>query len=194
MAHGHPRLYIIAGPNGAGKTTFAREYLPHYVDCVQFVNADMIASGLSPFSPETAAFRAGRLVLEEVRRLARRRCDFALETTLAGKTYLRFLRALKGQGYSIHLFFLWLEDVEVALARIAKRVREGGHSVPEPVVRRRFDKGVRNLFQHYRSLVDSWAIFDNSADEPHMIAFETQGVVKIVNPELFAKFPKGSRV
>lgn len=187
MAHGHPRLYIIAGPNGAGKTTFARRFLPHYAGGIQFVNADLIAEGLSPFSPDTAAFQAGRVMLAEIRRLADARLDFAFETTLAGKSYLPFLRALKGEGYSIHLLFLWLDSVELALARIADRVRDGGHGVPEAVVRRRFDKGLRNLLKCYRPLADSCIIFDNSAETPRVIAYEAHGQIEIVRPDLFAK-------
>ena len=132
----HPRLYVVAGPNGAGKTTFARKFLPDYAHCKQFVNADLIASGLSPFSPEAAALRAGRLLLEQIRLLARARSDFGFETTLAGVTYVSIFSKLKAEGYRIHLFFLWVPTVELALARIADRVRRGGHDVLEPVVRR----------------------------------------------------------
>jgi predicted ABC-type ATPase len=181
-----PRLYIIAGPNGAGKTTFAREFLPQYAGCKEFVNADLIAQGLSPFSPEAAAFRAGRLMLEQIRLLGQRRCDFAFETTLSGKTYLPLLRELQGNGYSVHLFYLWLPSVELALARVAERVRQGGHDVPEDVVRRRFDKGLRNLFQFYRPLLDSWMIFDNSTDMPRLIADEKDGELHIANHNLYA--------
>jgi len=113
----HPQLYIIAGPNGAGKTTFAREFLPHYAHCKQFINADLIASGLAPFSPETEALRAGRLMLEQIRSLAKEKADFGFETTLSGVTYAALLRQLKAQGYRIQLFFLWIPTVEIALAR-----------------------------------------------------------------------------
>ena len=130
-----PSLYIVAGPNGSGKTTFAREFLPDYVRCKEFINADLIAGGLSPFSPEAAAMRAGRLLLEQIKLLASRRSDFGFETTLSGVTYVSLLRRLKAQGYQIHLFFLWIPTVEVALARIADRVRRGGHDIPEKVVR-----------------------------------------------------------
>jgi predicted ABC-type ATPase len=137
----NPKLYIISGPNGAGKTTFAKEFLPDYVDCLEFVNADLIASGLSPFSPESAAIRAGRLMLERIHLLANRRIDFGFETTLSGKGYLRLLRGLKDRGYRISLFFLWVNNIEIALARIADRVRRGGHNVPEEIVRSRFHRG-----------------------------------------------------
>lgn len=121
-----PRIYIIAGPNGAGKTTFAREFLPHYAECDEFVNADLIAESISPFAATAAAFRAGRLMLEQIHLLAQRRLDFAFETTLSGKSYLPLLRNFKRQGYALHLFYLWLPSVELALARIADRVRLAG--------------------------------------------------------------------
>lgn len=165
-----PQLYIIAGPHGAGKTTFAREFLPHYVDCKQFVNADFIAGGLAPFSPETAALRAGRLLLEQIRLLTQKKSDFGFETTLSGVTYVSLLRRLKAQGYAAHLFFLWIPDVKIALARIADRVRRGGYDIPEQVVRRRFHKGLKNLFKLYRPLLDSLTIFENSGTVPRVIA------------------------
>jgi predicted ABC-type ATPase len=129
-------LYVIAGPNGTGKTTFAKTFLPKYADCRNFVNADLIAEGLSPFSPEAAARRAGRLVLNEISLFARRNVPFALETTLSGRTYLRLIQRLKDQGYRVHFFFLWVDNIEVSLLRIRERVAKGGHDVPEPVVRR----------------------------------------------------------
>lgn len=125
-------LYIIAGPNGAGKTTFAREFLPNYADCKNFVNADLIAQGMAPFSPETAALRAGRAMLHEIRSFAERRVSFAFETTLSGRSYLTLLRRLKAEGYDIHFFFLWLKSVDLALSRVKERVSRGGHDVPEP--------------------------------------------------------------
>jgi len=186
-----PKLYIIAGPNGAGKTTFAREFLPHYADCKQFVNADFIAGGLAPFSPETAALRAGRLLLEQIRLLADKRSDFGFETTLSGVTYVSLLRRLKAEGYAIHVFFLWLPDVKIALARIADRVRRGGHDIPEEVVRRRFHKGLQNLFRLYRTLLDSWTIFDNSGVLPHPIAREEVGELRVFDEDLFTKISEG---
>ena len=139
-------LFIIAGPNGAGKTTFAREFLPNYADCKNFVNADLIAQGMAPFSPETAAFRAGKMMLSEIQSFAKRRLSFAFETTLSGRSYMGMLRRLKAQGYEVHLFFLWVESVDLALSRVRERVVRDGHDVPEPVVRRRFDRSIRNFW------------------------------------------------
>jgi predicted ABC-type ATPase len=170
MAALKPNLYIIAGPNGVGKTTFAREFLPHYVECLEFVNADLIASGLSPFAPERAAIRAGRIVLEQIHSLCRNQRDFGFESTLAGKTQIRMLRDLKKNGYKIHMFYLWISSVELAMERIADRVREGGHFVPEETVRRRFGKSLFNFMRFYRPLADTWHLFDNSSDIPVRIA------------------------
>jgi predicted ABC-type ATPase len=163
-------LYIIAGPNGSGKTTFAREFLPNYADCKNFVNADLIAQGMSPFSPETAALRAGRAMLAEIRSFATGGLSFAFETTLSGRGYLPLLRRMKAQGYEIHLFFLWLKSVELALSRIRERVSRGGHDIPELVVRRRFDRSMRNFLLYYREVADGWTLFDNSGQVPKAIA------------------------
>lgn len=180
-----PNLYVIAGPNGAGKTTFAKEFLPYDVHCLEFVNADLIAEGLSPFAPAAAAFRAGRLMLERIHSLGKRGVDFGFETTLSGKTYINLIHDLKKKGYHVHLYFLWIQSVKLALERIDARVKSGGHDVPEPIVRRRFGKGLRNFFKFYQSLADSWVIFDNSRDEPKLIAFGGSGKFEILDPDLF---------
>jgi predicted ABC-type ATPase len=186
---GHQRLspdvYIIAGPNGAGKTTFAREFLPRYADCKNFVNADFIAQGVSPFSPEAASFRAGRLMLEEIELLVKRRVDFGFETTLSGRTHLNLIRGLKERGCAVHLFFLWVRSVELALSRVRGRVIKGGHDVPAVVVRRRFDRSIRNFALHYRRLADSWILFDNSGTVPNVIAFEKLGKLRIMQEQLY---------
>ena len=175
-----PTLYVIAGPNGVGKTTFARVFLPDYVHCTRFVNADLIAGGLSPFSPETAALRAGKLLITEMQSYLRQRADFGFETTLAGVTYAALFRKLRAQGYAIHLFFLWIPTVNLALARVADRVRRGGHNVPEPVVRRRFHRGLRHFFQVYQPLVNAWMLFDNSGSTPVLVAKGGAGMEPIV--------------
>ncbi len=180
-----PNVYIIAGPNGIGKTTFAREFLPHFADCRTFVNADLIAEGVSPFSPEAAAFRAGRLMLGEISSLTKRGLDFGFEATLSGRTHLNLVRDLKKKGYGVHLFFLWTPDVEVTLSRVAERVRKGGHDVPSPVVRRRFDRSIRNFLQFYGPLADSWILFDNSGAGPIPIARQAGGNLHIIKKQIY---------
>jgi len=165
----HPRCIIIAGPNGAGKTTFAREYLPLETDVVHFVNADLIAGGLSPLRPELAARQAGRLVLQELIRLAGARKNFAFESTLSGRTYLRLLKKWKSAGYRVEIVFLSLPSVHLALQRIAGRVRQGGHNVPRSDVIRRFNRSSKNFHTLYRPLADGWAIYDNSGPAPQLL-------------------------
>jgi predicted ABC-type ATPase len=177
-------VYLIAGPNGAGKTTFAREFLPEYVRCREFLNADLLAAGLSPFNPDTVAIRAGRLLLARIKELSERGIDFGFETTLAGKTYAGMLERMKSQRYAIHLFYLWLPNVEMAITRVAHRVGQGGHDIPEPVIRRRFVLGIHNLFELYRPLLDSWTLFDNSGLTPDIIASEKDGVLDVVQPDI----------
>ncbi|OIO35857.1 MAG: hypothetical protein AUJ74_04630 [Candidatus Omnitrophica bacterium CG1_02_44_16] len=184
-------IYIIAGPNGSGKTTFAKKFLPDYAKCLHFVNADLIASGLSPFSPQIAAMKAGRLVLEQLHDLTNKDVDFAFETTLSGKTYINFLKKIKQRGYRLHLFFLWIPNTELALARIKDRVAEGGHNVSANDVRRRFARSIHNFFQFYRSLLDSWMLFDNSGLVPKLIAEEKDGHADILDKDLFDKILKG---
>ena len=182
--------YIIAGPNGAGKTTFAREFLPNYADCKNFVNADLIAQGMAPFSPETAALRAGRTMLREIRSFAERRVSFAFETTLSGRSYLALLRKLKAQGYNIHFFFLWLKSVDLALSRVKERVSRGGHDVPEPVIRRRFDRSMHNFLVHYRPLAKVWTLFDNSSEIPNVIAFQRDETIRIIDRSTYTELVK----
>jgi predicted ABC-type ATPase len=176
-----PNLYIIAGPNGAGKTTFARKFLPDYAKCLEFVNVDLIAGGLSPFNPERAALKAGRIMLEQIHSLSKRGLDFGFETTLSGKTYVKLLREMKKRGYLIHIFFLWISNVKLALDRILLRVQNGGHHIPEATVRRRFGRSLPNFLRVYRPLADSWTIFDNSGDLPKMIAIEESRKIKVLD-------------
>ncbi len=150
------------------------------------MNIDLIAGGLSPFAPEKAALRAGRIMLEQIHSLGNQGHDFGFETTLSGKSYVRLINELKQmKGYSIHLFFLWIASVKLALERIELRVRQGGHNIPEAVVRRRFDRGLSNFFLYYQPIVDRWIIFDNSGDVPEVTAFEESGKLEIVDSDRF---------
>lgn len=184
-------VYIIAGPNGSGKTTFARMFLPDYVKCPNFVNADLVAQGLAPFAPRAAAIKAGKLVLQQIHEYARRGVDFAFETTLSGKSYVGLLARLKASGYALHMFFFWVPSPELAIARIRDRVAEGGHHVPAEDVRRRFARGIRNLFTRYEPLLDSWMLFDNSRAKPELIARGRSGRREVVSERLFASVQKG---
>jgi predicted ABC-type ATPase len=163
------KIIIVAGPNGAGKTTFARSFLPAEAELPRFINADLIAAGLAPFAPETAAIRAGRLMLEEIGSCTRRGESFAFETTLSGLGYLRMIEEWRAAGYRVSLFFLSLPNVETAIARVASRVRQGGHDVPEAVIRRRFAKGLENFERHYKMIVDEWALYDNTGAQPELL-------------------------
>ena len=167
---GPKRILIIAGPNGAGKTTFAMEFLPHEADCPIFVNADLLAAGLSPFAPQRTAFRAGRMMLCEIHEHARRGDTFAFETTLSGRGYTRSIPVWQEQGYQVSLFFLQLPTPEFAMHRVRQRVLEGGQNVPTRIVRRRFHAGWHNFETLYRHLVDVWVLYDNSGDVPVLLA------------------------
>jgi predicted ABC-type ATPase len=164
-----PRCIVIAGPNGAGKTTFAKEYLPRVAKVIHFVNADLIAGGLSPLKPELAAIAAARVVLREIDRLATERTDFAFETTLSGLTYLRRINSWKHSGYGIEIVYLRLDSVDLAIRRIAARVLQGGHDVLRRDVIRRFTRGWVNFKTSYRPMADSWAIYDNSGAHPVLL-------------------------
>ena len=167
--NGPPRCIIIAGPNGAGKTTFAREFLPAYAKVIYFVNADLIAAGLSPLRPEMAAIAAGRLFLKELDRLARSRKDFAFETTLSGVAYVARLNKWKMSGYRIEIIYLKLPNPAIGLDRIAARVRQGGHGVPTRDVVRRFKRSWENFQTIYQPLADSWWVYDNSGVRPQLV-------------------------
>ena len=183
----HPTAYIIAGPNGAGKTTFAMEFLPKIAGCRNFVNADLIARGLSPLNVDAAAMDAGRLFLRQVRNQITSGNDFAFETTLSGLAYVRLLKEMKRQGYELRLYYLWIPSLELALKRIAERVRRGGHDIPANVVRRRYGKGLINLFRRYMALVDYCAIFDNSSTVPTLVYERCGKIERIIVGTIFEK-------
>jgi len=183
----HKNVYIIAGPNGSGKTTFARKFLPDYIKCPNFVNADLIAQGLSPFSPRSAAIKAGKLVLSQIRGFLEAEVDFAFESTLAGKLYANLFKELKTKGYKLHLFFLWIPDSQLAIARIKDRVAEGGHHVPTEDVKRRFNRSINNFFKLYMPLLDKWMLFNNSDIKPSLIAKKNNGGIEVTDKELFEK-------
>lgn len=163
------KIIIIAGPNGAGKTTFAQEFLPNEAGCPNFVNADLIAAGLSPFAPEVAVFKAGRLMLEQIHEHVKKKDCFAFETTLSGRMYAQLIPQWQAKGYLVKLFFLSLPSVDLAVSRVRLRVEQGGHDVPLRVIHRRFAAGLRNFHSIYAKLVDEWALFDNSGKHPILI-------------------------
>jgi len=182
-----PTVYVIAGPNGAGKTTFATEFLPGFVQCREFLNADLIAAGLSPFAPDGQNVRAGRLLLERIDELAGRKATFGFETTLSGRTYARLLGRLRGVGYRIVLFFLWLPSADLAVQRVTIRVRQGGHQVPEDAIRRRYGLGLRNLFGLYHGLLDELWLYDGRELPPKLIASGIAGQVTVKDEELYQR-------
>ena len=163
------RVLILAGPNGAGKTTFAREFLPQEARCPTFVNADLIAAGISPFGPERAALRSGRMMLQLMAEYFERGESFAFETTLAGKNYAHAIRRWRVSGYQVTLHFLSLPSAEMAISRVVQRVRQGGHSVADDVVRRRFSSGRENFETLYKAIVDQWFFYDASGPVPMLL-------------------------
>jgi predicted ABC-type ATPase len=163
-------LYIIAGCNGAGKTTASFTILPEILDCREFVNADEIAKGLSPFQPEKVAFEAGRIMLNRISELLKAGETFAFETTLATKSYRTKVLQAQKEGYNVVLLFFWLENAELAIERVKIRVNEGGHNIPVDVILRRYSNGIKNLFTIYAPIVNEVMIFDNSYGMPDLIA------------------------
>jgi len=157
-----PNLYLIGGANGSGKTTTAKRVLPNFLEVIEYVNADEIAAGLSMFNPESVAILVGRLMLERLETLSKSGCDFAFETTLAARNFANFLRKSKLRGYTINLIFFWLQSPELAIERVRRRVESGGHNIPEDVVRRRYERGIKNLIELYIPLCNSWIIYNNS--------------------------------
>lgn len=176
MPSRRPLVVVVAGPNGAGKSTTAQRLLHGALAVSEFVNADTVAQGLSAFRPESAGLAAGRVMLARLKWLARARLDFAFETTLASRSFAPWLTTLRASSYRAHMSFLSLPDADLAVARVAERVRLGGHDVPESVIRRRFASGLRNFFMFYQHVVDTWQVFDNSAmASPRIIASRRAG-------------------
>jgi len=171
MTNRHQNLIVIAGPNGSGKSTTAPSLLKGTLQVTEFVNADLIAQGLSGFQPEGAVFHAGRVMLERIHYLAKKRVDFAFETTLASRTFASWIEELSKTGYAVNLVFLWLPNEDFAVDRVTERVRMGGHDVPEETIRRRYHAGLYNFFKLYRRLANKWYFYDNSGDEPRLVAY-----------------------
>jgi len=163
------KILIIAGPNGAGKTTFATEFLPREAECPNFINADLIARGISPFRPEASSIQASKMMIEMMKTYVKRGESFSFETTLSGKNYARLIPGWQKKGYKVKLYFLKLPDPGFALARVIQRVKEGGHSVPEDVIRRRFHSGLSNFENFYKEIVDEWVLVDNAGEWPIFI-------------------------
>ncbi len=164
------KLYIIAGCNGAGKTTASFNILPEILQCKEFVNADEIARGISPFQPEKVAIEAGRIMLERIEELMSSQVDFSFETTLSSRSFIRTIERAKSKGYYVTLIFFWLESIELAKDRVINRVKEGGHHISADVIERRYKAGINNLFKIYQNKVDSLLIYDNSNSESELIA------------------------
>lgn len=185
-------LYIIAGCNGAGKTTASYSILPTILDCKEFINADEIAKGLSPFQPETVSFEAGRIMLNRIEELLNKEVDFAFETTLATKSFAQTVQKAQSKGYTVTLLFFWLNSIELAKQRVALRVSEGGHNIPLEVIERRYQRGINNLFDLYLPICDNVMAFDNSDKLPVMIFNKTKNTdIEITNNSLFNLLQNG---
>lgn len=184
-------LYIISGCNGAGKTTVSYTILPEIIECKEFVNADEIAKGLSPFQPEKVAFESGRIMINRINELLKENESFAFETTLSTRSYRNKIIQAKKQGYTVTLLFFWLNNIELAKERVRIRVKEGGHNIPEKVIERRYLKGIYNLFDIYLPIIDGALIFDNSFGKHELIAHKMgTDVLEIIDSEKFKQLKK----
>lgn len=181
-----PDLYIIAGPNGAGKTTASMTILPDVLHSKEFINANAIAAGISPFNVESVAFQAGRIMLDRMNQLINEHKSFAFETTLSTRTYLNLIKTAKAKGFKVTLLNFWLKNPELAQLRVATRVQHGGHNIPTEVIERRYVRGINNLFNHFIHLCNVWTIFDNSNIYPELIAKGLSShEIEIVNESSF---------
>ena len=184
-----PVIYVIGGPNGAGKTTFAREFLPA-VEVLEFLNADLLAAGLSPLQPQAMAIHAARLLLHRWRGLVDAGTNFAFESTLSGRTYATMLRAARDAGYTVRLSYLWLPKAEFSLRRVRQRVRKGGHDVPAVDVRRRFLPGLQNFFALYLPLADEALLFQAAFRPPRLVASWKRGSIVVSDSKIYAQVQK----
>lgn len=182
-----PSVYVIASPNGAGKTTFATKMRPRIRPNLRFINADEIAEGLSPRKGGSKDVAAGRIMLKNVRSEIRARSDFAFESTLGGTTYATLLAQMREKGYRIHIFYLWLRTPGLAVKRVADRVRRGGHNIPPEVIKRRYTRGLKNLWKHYAPLAESLVIFNNSRNIPKLVAVAKRGELDIIDGSVYDK-------
>jgi len=182
-----PTCFIIAGPNGAGKTTFALRYLPQIAGCRNFVNADLIAFGLSPFDSLSAQYEASRLFLREIHANIDKLVDFAFETTLAGRSHINLLKKLRQDGWQIVLFFLWIPDAAFSKSRIRERVEHGGHDIPDDAIYRRFPRIMHNLVKIYIPLCDKVVCYDNSESEPVLVFEQDKNGQKISNNDIYER-------
>lgn len=192
-----PHVILLAGPNGAGKSTVAPRLLQGALGVQEFVNADTIASGLSAFSPESAAFQAGRVMLKRLSELSKSRKNFAFESTLSARSFAPWLKRLKSKGYKVRIIFLFLPDPRLAIERVRQRVRLGGHDIPVPVIRRRYHAGIKNFFRLYMPLADQWRIYDNSDLLPKLVAIgrkDSPYTRIIAVPEVWDEFLKGEKI
>lgn len=189
MSEQKHNLYIIAGCNGAGKTTASFTMLPEVLQCREFVNADEIAAGLSPFNPEGVAIQAGRLMIDRIIQLLKEGESFAFETTLATRSYVKLIQQAQKRGYFVTLLFFSLASPEQAEKRVAKRVSLGGHNIPTDVIHRRYDNGLRNLFELYMPICDYWALYDNSSCPTNKVAYGWKDTkVTVLQPNIYEKF------
>lgn len=192
MSRAAPRVVVLAGINGAGKTTTSRHLLTDVLKIPTFVNADSIARGLNGLNPEAESFRAGRIMLEQMNDLARRREDFAFETTLSARTYAPWLRDLRLTGYEVFLYYYWLDSPDLAISRVAQRVRNGGHFVPDADIRRRYARSARNFLELYRPIADWWEVFDNSYGQRALLAIGSGDEQDEDHPDTWAAFVRSA--